>query len=274
MENSETGIKVEAIPAPDRIDKPTYFIRLLFFLYFTVLTGERLYSLIASGIAGVGFFDAGFNGYVYTAAILSIAAAYAYLIYAVPNFFLCPFTFSRRVHDKIDMRALCVAAGIILVSGMVHTEYTVSGVQFGAYGALIVAMIIRTALAAKSSKSRVLLWLSLAYLTAFSMAIPVMYPSTVELSTLFYIFEAAAGLALIACFTFMLIKMFAGEGENLFMPVPIAIAAVLDAVVIGLNFAVEINYFVLIFICVSVVLWIVGFVFSRVGGKVSADAAE
>lgn len=247
----------------EKLDAAEYVTRILFFLYFIILTAERLYSIIASR-QSVEMFGTGYNGFVYMTAILSIVAAYAYLVYADIRFFVAPFTRSKSVHDKVNMRVWCVAAGIILVSGMVHTEYTISALQFVAYGMLIAAMILRTVKTHAVSNNRVGLWLSLGYLIAFSMAIPVMYPTGIaELASLFYVAEAVTMLALVACFTFMLISVFDGvKAENLFLTVPIALVAVGDSVVIGLNWTDSINYFVLIFACLSVVLWIVGKILS------------
>lgn len=258
---------IEREQTNEKIGKPTYFIHLLFFAYFAVLIAERLYSLIASGVNGVDFFGSGFNGYVYMAAILSIAAAVCYLLLKNITFFAAPFTFSKNVHDRINMRALCVASGIVLISGMVHTEYTVAPVQFVAYGALIVAMIIQTALSGKTAKNRVALWLSVVYLTCFSMAIPVMYTTTIENYGLFYSLEAFTSAALVACFTYMLIKIFDGTAEDLFLIPPILLAAAGVGAIVGLTWNAEPNMFAFIFLCVSAALWIFGFIYVRVTNR-------
>ena len=34
----------------------------------------------------------------------------------------------------VNTKMICITIGVILVSGMVHTEYTIPGIQFAAYG--------------------------------------------------------------------------------------------------------------------------------------------
>ena len=57
-------------------------------------------------------------------------------------------------------------------------------------------------------------WYSLAFLTVFSMAIPVMYRSEIYRAALFHVTEALAALALVACFTWMLRDLFTGQGSD------------------------------------------------------------
>ena len=242
---------------PARADKSVYFIDLMFFLYFVVLFAERLTSLIRSAVMGVYMFEDGFGGFVYTAAIASLAATAFCLIVFEYKIFLAPFTFKAEIHEH-NYSVLSRIAGIELVSGMVHTEYTLSPLQFTAYGALIVGMFIKTALAHKSADNKLLLWLSVVYLTAFSMAIPVMYRTEISAYIPFYCVEAVTTLALVACFTFMLEKVFTSAAQDLFYIVPIALALVGDIVIIALPWHEKINMFVLIFLCLSTVLWIVG----------------
>ncbi len=249
----------------DKIDKPTYFIHLMFFLYFLILTGERLYSIIGTlSVAGLLLFNNPFYAFVYEAASISIAVTYCFIFVYCRGIFLAPTTFSAKAHNSIEDDKLCYAAGMLLVSGMVHTNYTVSYIQFIAYGALIVAMIIRTAVNAKAERNKPLLWLSLAYLVAFSMAIPVMYPSEIELYKFFYFAEAGTMIALVVCFTVMLLKVFGGTATDLFSVIPIAIAVVGDSLILGLSWHNELNTFVLIFLCVSAALFISGIVFKLV----------
>jgi len=161
------------------------------------------------------------------------------------------------------MELLCIAAGLILVSGMVHTEYTVAPIQFGAYGALIVAMIIQTALTQQRSDKPVLLWLSVAFLTAFSMAIPVMYRSDIANAAFFHVAEAIAALVLVAMFTGMLYKVFCGDATNLFYFVPMLSALVLDTVLIVMRSREEINWFVLVSLIATCVLFLIGCLWDR-----------
>ncbi len=247
----------------DRISKSVYFIDLMFFLYFVVLFAERLISLIRSAVMGVYMFEDGFNGFVYAATIASITATAFCLIIFERKIFVAPFTFKNSMHD-LDYSMLSRIAGVELLSGMVHTECTISALQFCAYGALIVGMIIKTALSHNTSENKLLLWLSVIYLTAFSMAIPVMYRTGIKQYVPYYFVEAITTIALIVCFTFMLEKVFSGKAQNLFYIVPIALAIVGDSVIIALPWHEKVNAFVLIFLCLSAALWIIGKVISLV----------
>ncbi|MBO5355883.1 MAG: hypothetical protein J6B09_07455 [Clostridia bacterium] len=247
-----------------KISMSVYFIHLLFAVYFIVLTTERVQSIVRSvRDPAVLLFGDGFNRYVYLVTFLSLAVSLIYLIVTNGNLFVGVFTRSARVHGSVRMERLCIAAGLILVSGMVHTEYTVAPIQFGAYGALIVAIIIQTALTQKRSDKPVLLWLSVSFLTAFSMAIPVMYRSNIAYAGLFHVLEAITALVLVAMFTGMLYKVFCKDATNLFYFVPMLTALVLDTVLIVMRSREEINWFVLISLIATCVLFLIGRLWDR-----------
>ena len=147
---------------------------------------------------------------------------------------------------------------------MLHTEFTIAPIQFAAYGMLIIAMILRAVELSGIAQNRFSLWYSLGYLTAFSMAIPVVYHSEIENAVLFHVIESAVMLLLVLSFTLMLRRLFIGKGENLLLWAPFIIMAVGDAVVLWMRWTEEINSFVLIFACLSAVLFIIGKVISGI----------
>ena len=113
----------------------------LFLGYFLVLFAERAHSLVR--ICRTSFADlyrTGFDGFVDTVTVLSMTAALFLLIFACKGFWQSLFNPAALP----DYTMLTVTAGVMLVSGMMHTEYTVAPVQFVSYGMLIVAMILRT----------------------------------------------------------------------------------------------------------------------------------
>ena len=241
-----------------------YFIHLLFAVYFIVLTAERIQSIVRSvRDPAVLLLGDGFNRYTYLITFLSLAVSLIYLIVSNGKLLAGIFTRSARVHGSVRMGQLCIAAGLILVSGMVHTEYTVAPIQFGAYGALIVAIIIQTALTQKRSDKPVLLWLSVAFLTAFSMAIPVMYRSNIAYAGLFHVLEATTALVLVAMFTGMLYKVFCKDATNLFYSVPMLTVLALDTVLIVMRSREEINWFVLVSLIATCVLFLIGRLWDR-----------
>ncbi len=227
----------------------------LILLYFLILAFERVQSLVRIGRSGgQKFFETSFDGFVNVLAIISILATLVLLTGFNGGFWKSLFDSAAEINYSV----LTVTVGVMLVSGMVHTEFTLPPVQFVSYGFLIAAMVLRTVQISGTSGSRFMLWYSLVYLTVFSMAIPVMYHSHIKLSVFFHIIEAVAALILVACFTFMLRKLFLGQGRNLLYWTPIILVAVLDTVLILMRRKESLNVFVLIFEIASIVLFAVG----------------
>lgn len=240
-------------------------INWLVFLYFVILFGERLQSIVRSVTdKNVKLMGTAFNGYVYIITIVSLIA-FLILLFTCNKWYLkALFSKDALVHEKINYLMLSITAGVILVGGMVHTEYTIPTIQFASYGLLIAALIVKTAGMNSASESSLLLWLSIVYLITFSMAIPVMYHSEIKNAGLFHIIEAVTALVLVAAFAFLMYRVLIGNAVNLFFVVPILIAVIGDAVILAMRWKEKVNGFVLIFLVVSVVLWIAGKIVSVV----------
>ena len=236
--------------------KLTYIINLSFFLYFIILICERMLSVVLSLVNGVNLYSDGFNGYTYTALFVSIGAFIIYLLIRCRDNIKALFVKKEDIH----FTDLCIASGILLVSGMVHTEYTIPVIQFISYGILIIGILIKVIMNVYSGGNKVLHWLSFIYLVAFSMAIPVMYRSFIDQNTVFHILEAVNSLFLVVVFTYLLILVFENN-DDLFIIWTVALMAALDAVLIALRWSEEINYFVLIFAGVAVLTFIVGYIY-------------
>lgn len=231
------------------------FISWFFVLYFVILFVERLQSIIKSCVdPSVSLYGNAFNGYTYTLTFLSLGATLILLLFFNNSFWHS--LFNNSVLPNYSM--LTITSGVLLLSGMVHTEHTLAPVQFVSYGMLIIAMILRTIQTSSGVEVPFTFWYSLIFLISFSMAIPVMYHSNIEHATLFHIIEAIASIALVFFFTYMLHKVFIGEGSNLLYFGPIIVATIFDAVIIAMNWKEKVNGFVLIFIIASVVLFAIG----------------
>lgn len=242
-------------------ERINYIINLSFYLYFIILIGERLYSFISSFKNEIEMFSIGFNAYVYITMILSFIGFIIYMVIKNKSSFLSIFL-PKKYLEKVDFVHLSIASGIILLSGMVHSEYTISIVQFISYGILIIGIVLKGINNRELFKNKVNLLLSIIYLICFSMAIPVSYPTTLSSPIFFYIIEAIATYSLVGLFTYLLCLLFKNE-DNLFRVIPLCIMVVLDALVIGLNFKIEINYFVLIFAVLSLIMFIIGYIFTK-----------
>ena len=220
-------------------------------LYFIILFAERTQSLVRVLTHGA-FFASFFDGYVNTLTALSLTAA-AVLLANYNN----GFWRALAGRGEPDHTHLTVTAGVLLLSGMVHTEFTLAPIQFAAYGMLIAAMILHT-IEVAPGKDKVRLWYSLAYLTSFSMAIPVMYRSFLPRSGLFHVIEALTAILLVIFFTVLLRRVFLGRGEDLLAPLPLSVAVVADAAILALRWQEKVNTFVLVFAALTLLLFIIG----------------
>ena len=117
------------------------FISWFFVLYFVILFVERLQSIIKSCVdPSVSLYGNAFNGYTYTLTFLSLGATLILLLFFNNSFWHS--LFNNSVLPNYSM--LTITSGVLLLSGMVHTEHTLAPVQFVSYGMLIIAMILRT----------------------------------------------------------------------------------------------------------------------------------
>lgn len=226
-------------------------------LYFVILTVERVISLITVFTGNFSTYN-GLDWYMTILTILSIIGAYAFIILK------CRGTSAAK--ENIFGK-LSIAAGILLLGGMVHTHGTTAPVQFLSYGMILISMAIHTATMVKAYGNGLLRWLSFSYIVAFSMAIPVVYPTSIELSWLFIPLEIIVSAVLVILFTIMLRSHYCGKGIYSFIPLPFVIALLGDIAVIALRWTEEINFFVLIFITVTAVLFTLGKLYPRIAGN-------
>ena len=235
-----------------------YLINLSFFLYFIILLVERIISVVKTFSNGFDIYSNVFFGYVYLLVFVSIIGWLIFLIIKCKE----NIKYLFKPSDDISFKNLCIASGILLLSGMVHTEYTIPIIQFISYGILIVGILLEVILNHKESNNKVSLWLSFVYLVCFSMAIPVMYYSAIKLHLIFHVLEGIASFTLVVMFTYLLVLLFEGE-SNLFIWLPIVVAVVLDIPLIILRWNEEINWFVLIFISLSTLMFFIGYIYTH-----------
>lgn len=240
-----------------------FFMNMLFFVYFIILFGERMRSLICSvKDSQTNILGTPFNIIVYSILILSLLSIVVFLLLTNKNFFIGLFTRSLDVYKNIDYGKLCIAAGILLFSGMVHTNHTLTPVQFASYGALAVAIVLKNIDLCSINGSSAMSWISLVYLIVFSMAIPVVYFSQGKNAQVFHIIEIVTMIILVISFTFMMRQLFIGEGINLFYFLPIIIALIGNTLIVVIGFSENTNWFLLIFTVLSILMWILGKILS------------
>lgn len=248
----------------------TYVVNGLFIIYFIVLFGERMQSLVRASKNHVLMKD-GLHRYMAVLSMISMIGTVILLLAQVGIRIVSTSSFNNGVISLEDYLSyagmgvilLYCAVGWLLLSGMVHTEYTIPGIQFGAYGALIGAMIARVIIFIKYSQVTGHAydgWLTLIYIVAFSMAIPVVYPSEIKKKNLFHVLECVVSAVMVVMFTLMLMFLFSGKFASVFHPAFILFALVGDIVVLAMRWKETINWFVLIFLILSVLLWIAGMI--------------
>ena len=218
-------------------------------LYFVILTIERVISVVKFCMGGHKTADQ----LEYYMIMLTLFAIFGSYIYAVIRFMGVV-----KNHDSDIFSELAIAAGILLLGGMVHTEGSILPMQFASYGMILIAMAFHTAESAKNFGGAAMKWVTFGYITAYSMAIPVVYHTNIELANVFIPIECIVSAGMVGMFTIMLSKFFATRAESRFSPIPFIVAVLGDAAILILRWEEEVNTFVLIFLCVTIIMWVIG----------------
>lgn len=240
-------------------------LKMIFFLaYFLILSVERIISLVCVFTGNLSKYDA-LDWYMTALTLFAIFGAYVFM--ATKCHVSLKSTEIDLAEDNENYAKLSIAAGILLLGGMVHTEGTIPGIQFASYGMLLGAMGIHTFQCAKRDGNALMKWLSFAYITAFSMSIPVVYHTNIQLKYLFIPIECVVSAGMVVLFTIMLKRFFTQNSESDFSLIPFITAVIGAFAVIILRWNEEINWFVLIAISVTSVLWFLSNILSMVRKK-------
>ena len=230
-------------------------ISFLFLIYFVVLFIERAQSLYRSfSLTRKEMFSSSFDIYVNVVTMISLLSFLVLICFFNKDFWAS--LVSKEA--KVNYSMLTLTAGVILISGMVHTEYTIPGIQFASYGALIMAMVLKTIEKTGGGGDDTLIWYSLIYSVMFSMAIPVVYKSSIDKAALFHTIEAVVSLSLVVAFTYMLNRVFLTKADDLMSLVPFLIMLIGDTLVLALRWKESVNSFVLIFASISTLMFALG----------------
>lgn len=226
-------------------------------LYFLILTAERVISLIVCFTNDLSRHD-GLDYYMMALTVLGIFGAYIYGAIKFTDAVKHPDDDdNERGHGSV-FSDLAVAAGILLLGGMVHTEGSIPVMQFVSYGMILTSMALHTVQNVKNTGSAARSWISFSYTVAYSMAIPVVYHTQIAFANVFIPLEIIVSAGMVIMFTGMLRRFYNENGENRFFPVWFLFALIGDAAVLALRWQEEINLFVLIFISVTTLLWLIG----------------
>lgn len=230
-----------------------------FLLYFVILSCERILALVFSVSRGDEYSLLSGNGFNYAAYAVTAASLLAGVILAVRPCVKMSraFVSNERFDFETQSKPLAVAVAVILFGGMMHTGFTAAGIQFVAYGFLIAAFIVRAVEKCVGGGDKFLSVVSVVYLTLFSMTIPVCYISFLSspLRSFFFAAEFSAVALLVPTFGYMAYG-FMKDGVTSFSPVLPAVMLLLSGATVALGWTEKINWFVLIFVCLTVVVYL------------------
>lgn len=226
--------------------------------YTLILLVERIVALILS-VQNGGEYALVSNNVMPTIyyAIVVLSITVGAVLLAEPIFKMTVQLFKPENYE-FNWKEVILGSMILLVSGMMHTGFTLSWLQFIAYGFLIGAMICVTIDSCKRNKNNYNSIVSVIFLTLFSMAIPVAYTSVNEATQVpFYVFTLLAVFAEIPLFGFMLYE-FMNKGEIRFDYSPVIAMFALSGSVVLLNFTAvsNFNWFVAIFVVLTVACYL------------------
>lgn len=226
--------------------------------YVLILLGERIAALVLSVNNGEAYALVSNNVMptVYYAIVCVSIAAGAVLL-AKPVFEMIRQIFKKENYE-FEWRQILLGSMILLFSGMMHTGWTFSPLQFVAYGLLIGAMLCVTVDSCMRKKNNYNSIISVIFLTLFSMAIPVCYISVNQATAVpFYTFTLLAVFIEIPLFGFMLFEFF-NKGEISFNYAPVITMLALSGSVVLLNYTSvsDFNWFLAIFVVLSVVTYL------------------
>lgn len=226
--------------------------------YTLILLGERIAALILS-VKNGGEYALVSNNVMPTVyyAIVALSITTGVVLLAKPLFEMSVQLFKKENYE-FNYKELIIGTMVLLVSGMMHTGFTLAPVQFVAYGFLIMSLVCNTIDSCFRNKNNYNSIVSVIFLTLFSMAIPVAYVSVNSATAVpFYIFALVAVFALIPIFGFMLYEFF-NKGEISFDYAPVIAVVALSGGMVLLNFTgfADFNLFVAIFVVLTAAFYL------------------
>lgn len=241
-----------------------YLIYLFYVLYILILFAERTTGLVKGLVDPVYAFYRT-EDYVqwYTHILTAVGLIVCLVTSVTVNRYVYAFLFTRSTayRQKTDYGMMSVSAAAVLLGGMTHTNFTLLWLQFVSYGALLISMLIRTVSAARLFRPDVTkgrLAVSYAYIVCLSMAIPVVYSTQITAWKVFVPLEIVTALLLVFVFCYKLAGFYESGGLVNFGIPSTVFAAAADIALFVLRFNETANYFLIVFLALTVVLFIVG----------------
>lgn len=236
------------------VKKRNGLILACFIIYFVVLLGASLYSLVMS-LKNLGFSEM-FGSFNFNFCV------YGMMLASIGLFVICfLFTIGKIISVGIEgsFKMLNITAGVLLISGMVNTPYSLDLVKFLAYFALLIGYLLKYLEVIAENEKMGSSIASYVYLVAFSMAIPVVYDSDAAGAHKgFYVIEALSTLFLIGIFTIMAIKLFGNRplSVNNILFCILLLAVVIIDIIVATSTGNKINWFSFISACLAVIAYV------------------
>lgn len=225
-----------------------------FILYFLFLFIERILAIILSvnanneyGLVNPSFISIS----TYTVTLISVLIGTILFIKPIVN--MAKVLFTKSLYDfSNNIKPLIIASMALLFSGMMHTGFTYPGLQFIAYGFLLLSLLART----MENANRISIT-SLIYISLFSMSIPVVYSISISptINVLFYVFEYIGVFTLIPILGMLFYAHYKNYKTQSSIIIPIYLLIIVG-VILGLKWTQEINYFVLIATSITLIAYI------------------
>ncbi len=244
-------------------------LKLIFLsLYFLILFEERFLAVILSIRTGGEYaLISGniFNYIAYGVTAVSLLCGTILMVRVLPGMIVSIFT-SKGYAFRDNYKRIVIAAMAILFGGMMHTGFTLTPMQFVAYGFLIASMVVRTIeYCYGKEKSPAESIVSVIYLTLLAMAVPVCYIShqAMPLRAVFFAAEFIAVFVLVPVFGKLLLDFYKSGVTSFSFIFPILVL-ILSGLTVALKWTEEINWFVLIFLALTIVFYIVSVLIIKV----------
>lgn len=215
-------------------------------IYFLVLGIERSLAVIF-GFINHNFTNGAFNTYTHVITLLSLVAAF--IILNKQFIYMIKAIITRKENDlnKLNYKIITIAAGVILIGGMVHTSWTQLIVQFVSYAGMIVSMLMIVIENFNIKENRLKLINNYIYIVSFAMAIPVAYAINKNNAYFLEPFQCVASITLVGIYTYFMYIFYNNKGETKFMIPTLFILLAFDLPIFILRFSETINVFLVIF---------------------------
>ena len=229
-----------------------------FSAYFLFLFCERVLALIFSVKKGGAYALSSGSPFAYATYIVTALSLFLGTVLFVRLFIIAARDIRKGERNAFGWKARewGVAATAMLFGGTMNTGFRVPWLQIIAYICLCAGMVVRCVESCES-RDKFIPIVSTIYLTLFAMSIPVCNLINIEIpwNAVYYAVEFTAVAVLVPSFGIMFSRL-VRTGTVLFSPSFIILLFLLSGATVGIAWTVEIHYFRLIALALSIVFYL------------------